>query len=111
MKLTKTQLREIIREELNKLPSSKNEGIGDFFKKFKKNKNDTNANDGVGGGDVNPNEKEFELATKYAKKHKAKLGGFGVGGNGDIYIEIIKGKKFYDVVLDKNGNLKDINLD
>jgi hypothetical protein len=109
MKITKSQLREIIREELNNLSPSKNEGIGDFFKKLRKKKTDVSTNDD--GDDGEPNEREFALASKYAKKHKAQLGGFGVGDNGDIYIELMKGKKFYDVVLDKSGNLKDVNLD
>jgi len=83
MKLTKSQLREIIREELTLLKESTRR----------------------------PSDSEFKLASKFAKKKGASIDAIGVDGKtGDINIKISKGNKSFNIILDVRGNVKDIEL-
>ena len=83
MKLTKSQLRKIIKEELTLLNESTRR----------------------------PSDSEFKLASKFAKKKGASIDAIGVDGKtGDINIKISKGNTSINFILDARGNVKDVEL-
>ena len=84
MKLTKTQLREIIREEVEMI----------YDKSTRR-----------------PTDAEFKTANDFAKKKGGSLDAIGVDiRSGKIYAEVSKKGNRVEFTLDKRGNIIDVEL-